>query len=82
MLVAVALLVLMMTVIVSIFQVATGAVTTQRTMQELDDELRTLDSTIRQDLQGVTARLNPPLDPDAQARLLRVRRERLRRPPG
>ncbi len=64
MLVAVALLVLMMTVIATIFQAATGAVTLQRTMQELDGELRKIDSTIRQDLLGVTAKMTPPNDPD------------------
>ena len=64
MLVVVALLVLMMTIIVQIFQAATGSVTSAKVYGELDDELRELDATIRQDLQGVTARFNPPLDPD------------------
>lgn len=63
MLVAVALLVLMMTVIVTIFKAATGAVTSLRHYQELDGNLRHLDSIIRQDLNGVTARMTPPLDP-------------------
>jgi hypothetical protein len=64
MLVAVALLVLMMTVIVQVFAAATGAVSAQRTYQELDTTLRQLDSTIRTDLTNLTARLTPPLDPD------------------
>ncbi len=64
MLVVVALLVLMMTIIVQIFQAATGAVSAAKVYQELDDQLRELDGTLRQDLAGVTARLNPPLDPD------------------
>src|SRR5512135_205922 len=64
MLVTVALLVLMMTIIVSIFQVATGAVTTARTYQELDSSLRRLDTTIRRDLLGATARFTPPLNPN------------------
>lgn len=63
MLVVVALLVLMMTIIVSIFGAATGAVSASKVYQELDDELRQIEGTIRQDLTGVTARLNPPLDP-------------------
>ena len=64
MLVTVALLILMMTVIVQIFQAATGAVTAAKAYQELDDSLRQLDSTIRQDLMGVTATLTPPLNPN------------------
>jgi hypothetical protein len=65
MLVVVALLVLMMTIIVQIFQAATGSVTAAKAYQELDDELRELDATLRNDLQGVTARTNAavPLDP-------------------
>jgi type II secretory pathway component PulJ len=65
MLVVVALLVLMMTIIVQIFQAATGSVTAAKAFQELDDELRELDATLRNDLQGVTARTNAaaPLDP-------------------
>jgi prepilin-type N-terminal cleavage/methylation domain-containing protein len=63
MLVVVALVVLMMTILASIFQAATGAMSASRTYQELDDSLRLLDMTIRQDLTGVTARLTPPLDP-------------------
>ena len=63
MLVAVALLVLMMTVIVQVFTAATTAVSASRTYQELDGTLRHLDSTIRQDLQNITARLTPPLNP-------------------
>ncbi len=63
MLVVVALLVLMMTIIVSIFGAATGAVSVAKVYQGLDDELRQIDSVIRQDLQGATARFNPPLDP-------------------
>lgn len=64
MLVAVALLVLMMTIIVQIFSAATGAVSTARTYQELDSSLRQLDATLRQDLLGATARFTPPLNPN------------------
>src|SRR5947209_5127935 len=63
MLVVVALLVLMMTIIVSIFQSATGAINAQRTFAELDQNLRRLDATLRSDLQGVTAYFNVPMDP-------------------
>lgn len=65
MLVAVALLVLMMTILVTIFSAATGAVSGLQSYQELDGNLRQLDSILRQDLQGVTAKLTPPLDPKA-----------------
>jgi prepilin-type N-terminal cleavage/methylation domain-containing protein len=63
MLVVVALVVLMMTILASIFQAATGSMIASRAYQELDDELRLLDMTIRQDLAGVTARMTPPLNP-------------------
>src|SRR5947208_990724 len=63
MLVVVALLVLMMLILASIFQAATGAMTTMRTFQELDDNLRLIDLTIRQDLIGSTARMTPPNNP-------------------
>lgn len=63
MLVVVALLVLMMLILASIFQAATGAMTSMRTYQELDDNLRVLDLTIRQDLAGSTARMTPPNNP-------------------
>jgi prepilin-type N-terminal cleavage/methylation domain-containing protein len=63
MLVAVALLVLMMTIIVQVFGAATGAVSTAKTLQDLDANLRQLDATIRQDLQNVTAKFTPPLNP-------------------
>ena len=63
MLVTVALLILIMTIIVQIFASATGAMSASRAFQELDQGLRRLDSTIRTDLRGVTARLTPPLDP-------------------
>ena len=52
-----------MTVIVQIFQAATGALSAAQAYQELDNQLRRLDSTIRSDLDGVTARFTPPLDP-------------------
>ena len=64
MLVTLAILLLMMTVIVQIFQAATGALTAAQVYQELDNQLRQLDATIRSDLNGVTARLTPPLDPN------------------
>ena len=63
MLVTVAVLVIIMTILVQIFQSATGALTAAQTIQELDNQLRLLDSTIRSDLGGATARFTPPLDP-------------------
>lgn len=59
MLVAVALLVLMMTVIVQVLIAATGAVSTQRVYQELDSSLRQLESMLRQDLSNTTAKMTP-----------------------
>ena len=64
MLVVVALLVLMMTVIVQIFQSATGAVSVAQTNSKLDDELKRFESTMRSDLEGVTASLTPPNNPE------------------
>src|SRR5689334_8054211 len=63
MLVTLAILLLIMTVIVQIFQAATGAMSGAQAFQEFDNELRQLDATIRADLRGVTARLTPPLNP-------------------
>ena len=63
MLVTVAMLVLMMTVLVQIFQAATGALSSAQNYQDLDNSLRRLEATIRSDLNGVTARLTPPLNP-------------------
>ena len=63
MLVTLAVLLIIMTVIVQIFQAATGSLSSAQAYQELDNQLRRLDSTIRADLSGVTARTTPPLDP-------------------
>jgi type II secretory pathway component PulJ len=63
MLVTVALLLLIMTVIVSIFRSAATATSAQKTYIELENTLRRFDATIRQDLQGATARMTPPLNP-------------------
>jgi type II secretory pathway pseudopilin PulG len=59
MLVVVALVVLMMVILVQIFQSALGAMSASRTTQELDVVLRSIDSMIRSDLNGVTARMTP-----------------------
>ncbi len=64
MLVAVALLVLMMSVLVLIFQSATGAIQEQRAYAALDQDLRRLYAVIRQDLRGVTAKMTPPNNPN------------------
>lgn len=63
MLVTVALLLLMMITIVAIFQSATGSVTESRARALLDQDLRRLDATIRQDLDGVTCKMTPPNNP-------------------
>ena len=63
MLVTVAVLVIIMTILVQIFQAATGALSAAQTIQQLDNQLKLVDSTIRSDLGGVTARFTPPLDP-------------------
>jgi type II secretory pathway component PulJ len=63
MLVVVALVVLMMVILVQIFQSALGAMSASRTTQELDVVLRSIDSMMRSDLNGVTAKMTPPNDP-------------------
>ena len=63
MMVTVALVVLIMTIIVSVFRSATGAVRGVQISQELDSSLRRLEATLRQDLSGATARFTPPLNP-------------------
>ena len=63
MLVTLAILLLMMTAIVQIFQAATGALNAAQVYQELDNQLRLLDLTIRSDLGGVTCKLTPPNNP-------------------
>jgi type II secretory pathway pseudopilin PulG len=63
MLVVVALVVLMMVVLVQVFQTALGAMSVSRTTQELDVVLRSIDSMIRSDLGGVTAKMTPPNNP-------------------
>ena len=63
MLVVVALVVLIMTILVTIFQAATGAMLASRAYQEINEDLRRFDTTIRQDLAGATAHFTPPLDP-------------------
>ena len=59
MLVVVALVVLMMVILVQIFQSATGAMSASRTVQELDVNLRQVDSILRSDLAGTTACMTP-----------------------
>lgn len=63
MMVTLAVLLIMMTVVVKIFQAATGSLSSAQVCQELDNGLRLLDATIRSDLNGVTATLTPPNDP-------------------
>ena len=82
MLVTLAVLLMMMTVIVQIFQAATGALNAAQVYQELDNQLRLLDSTIRSDLDGVTCQADAAAQPQEQPGLPRVRRERVRRRSG
>jgi prepilin-type N-terminal cleavage/methylation domain-containing protein len=63
MLVTLAILLIIMTILVQIFQAATGAVSAAQAYQQLDDQLRRIDGMIRGDLEGVTARFTPPLNP-------------------
>ncbi len=64
MLVTVAVLVIIMTIMVQIFQSATGVLSAAQTIQDLDNQLKLLDSTIRSDLGGATAKFTPSLDPN------------------
>lgn len=64
MLVVVGLLLLIMSTLVSVFQYAGQAVSASRQYQQIDETLRRLDVLFRQDLEGITAPLNPPIDPD------------------
>lgn len=63
MLVTVAVLVIMMTIIVQIFQAATGSVTAAQQLAQLDDQLRRIDTILRGDLDGATASFTPPNNP-------------------
>ena len=63
MLVTLAILMIMMTAIVQIFQAATSSLSASRAYQELDSGLRRLDGMIRSDFNGVTAKLTPPNNP-------------------
>ena len=63
MLVTVAMLVIIMTILVQVFQAATGALSAAQAYQGIDDQLRRVDGLLRSDLEGVTARFTPPLDP-------------------
>ncbi|WP_240907183.1 prepilin-type N-terminal cleavage/methylation domain-containing protein [Paludisphaera rhizosphaerae] len=63
MLVTLAVLLLMMALVVQIFQAATSSMNAAQVYQRLDDDLRRLDSTIRSDLSGATAKFTPPIDP-------------------
>lgn len=63
MLVVVALTVLMMTIIAQIFQATTGAIQIARAYQEIEQDLRGVEGTIKRDLAGITAKMTPPLNP-------------------
>ena len=84
MLVTVAIMVLIMAVVAQVFRAATGAVSTAQAIQDLDGQLRRVESVIRSDLGGATARFTPPLDPGSfgPGGYFEVRRERVCRQPG
>ena len=63
MLVTVAMLVIIMTILVQVFQAATGALSAAQAYQGIDQQLRRVDGLLHSDLEGVTARFTPPLDP-------------------
>ncbi|QEH38167.1 hypothetical protein OJF2_67650 [Aquisphaera giovannonii] len=63
MLVTLAVLLVMMTLVVRIFQAATGSLNAAQVYQEIDGQFRRLDSVIRSDLAGATAKMTPPNDP-------------------
>lgn len=63
MIVVVGLLVLVMAILVAIFQSATGAISVSRTYAALDQDIRRVDTLLREDLQGATAHFTPPLNP-------------------
>ncbi len=63
MLVTLAVLLLMMTAVVKIFQAATSSLNSAQVYQELENQLRQLDTTLRMDLSGVTCKMTPPNDP-------------------
>jgi type II secretory pathway component PulJ len=64
MLVTVAILVIIMTVMVQVFQAATGSLSTAQIIHELDNKLKLVDGMLRADLAGATATFTPPLDPE------------------
>ena len=82
MLVTVAVLVIIMTVMVQIFQSATGALTAAQTIQDLDNQLKLLDSTIRDGPGGCDGAVHAAAGPDLEPGLFRVHRERVCRHPG
>ncbi len=62
MLVTIAVLVIIMTILVQIFQAATGAVSGAQAYQALDDQLRRIDGILRADLEGTTAIFTPAMN--------------------
>jgi prepilin-type N-terminal cleavage/methylation domain-containing protein len=69
MLVAVALVVLMMTLFATIFQIATGAMSTQKGLAENDQRVRLVLNRLRNDLNGIK---NDPNDPNRPYRTFRL----------
>ncbi len=65
MLVALAITLIMMGAVVSLFGVVSESVSKSRSMIEISDRLRAAREIIQQDLQGATATLRPPLSPES-----------------
>lgn len=63
MLVTVTVLVIIMSVVVRVFQIATSSVSSAQASIKIDQGLQHLDRILRADLRGATARFTPPLDP-------------------
>ena len=78
MLVTVAVLVIIMTVMVQIFQSATGASAAAQAIQDLDNQLKLVDSTIRSGPGRGDRAVHAALEPAHQPGLFRVHRERVR----
>ncbi len=63
MLVVVGLVVFLMAIVATIFQAATRALNAAQAFAQIDESLKRIELDLRTDLEGVTARMTPPLDP-------------------
>jgi prepilin-type N-terminal cleavage/methylation domain-containing protein len=64
MLVALAITLIMMGAVVTLFGVVSDSVSASRSLIEIQDRLRSAREILQQDLQGVTAKMTPPLRPE------------------